>query len=78
MARAYGDTEAAEAVAQVGSEAVAPAWFTPAWLSAWFTVDGVGNGEAPHEAGDAAGASFTGVGALVAGALRAGVLLAAA
>ena len=74
MARAYGDTEAAEAVAQVGSEAVAPAWFTPAW----FTVDGVYNGKAPHEAGDATGASFTGVGALVAGALRAGVLLAAA
>ena len=41
MARAYGDTEAAEAVAQVGSEAVAPAWFT---------VDGVGIGDDPLEA----------------------------
>jgi hypothetical protein len=69
MARAYGDTEAAEAVAQVGSEAVAPAWFT---------VDGVGIGDAPLEAWVATGASPTGIGALVAGALRAGVLLAAA
>ena len=41
MARAYGVTEAAEAVAQVGGEAVAPAWFT---------VDGVGIGDDPLEA----------------------------